>query len=767
MIGGSANLYSQLITLTGKVLLEDQSPAIGAVVELEETGLRSIVDLDGQYSITNIPPKSYVLVVTHIGSEEYRQPVVLQQGNSRVVDFDIALNNKTSLLNEVTVLAKSESTEQQQQAIQIESIDIKKVTGRVRDLSEAIDQLSGVRVRTSGSLGDQVDISLNGLNGTAVRVYIDGLPLEFAYPTLNIGNIPLTNVKRLDVYKGVLPVNIGTDALGGGVNIITDYQAFNSIRASYSLGSFNTHQLSLNANFALKENVVFNVNGSYNYSDNDYLMDAYIWEEQGNGQIERFHDQYSLEFLDASLVVRNQQWADFLRINANYGKLYKELQNGGLVGRLAFGEATYDGVSKNVFVDYRKALGKGILLENQISLSDTKIIFTDTTSNVYSWSGEVVNRGAGGEFANSSLSDRDQLNFINRTSFQFDLTAKDKLLLSNLIANQSISGRDTERPIERDVLTLPQDLLKNVVGLEYRRPLFQDKLEFSAAAKAYHYKLTGVDFRSFSPIGKNNFTYGWYSSLKYNIQPNFFVRASYERAWRIPTSAQFFGDGANIFSNIILRPESSDNYNLGIAYRSKTNDAFRFGLEINAFLRGQNDIIFLTPDVIQRYINAEEVRTVGLEGEFFVQFLRNFRLTGNITQLEKTYESIEEENINGQFLVGTRFPNTPSLFGNTRLQYTLPKLFATQDQLSFYTQYKYVDEFNFINVGQVRNDENWVPVQHRMDAGLSYTTNDRAITINFNVNNLLNEDLFDNFRVPRPGRNYNVKITYQFKNFKI
>lgn len=768
MIVGSSNLlHSQRVTLKGKILLEDRSTAIGAVVELANTGLRAVVDIDGQYVISNIPPTSYLLKVSHIGSKEYSQNIVLNQGESSI-ELDIELSNKTSVLDEVTVRAKSQTTEQQQQAIQIESVDIKAVSNRVRELSEAIDQLSGVRVRTSGSFGDRIDISLNGLNGTAVRVYIDGLPLEFAYPALNIGNIPLTNIKRLDVYKGVLPVNIGTDAMGGGVNIITDYQPFNSVRASYSISSFNTHQVGINANLAFNEDLIFNINGSYNRSDNNYRMDAYVWEDREVQEVERFHDQYRLGFLDASLIIKNRKWTDFFRINLNYSDIYKELQNGGLVERLAFGEALYEGRNQNLLLDYRKSLGKGIDFENQLALSDTKIIFTDSTSNTYSWSGEIVNRGTAGEFGPESLSDRDQLNFINRTTFQFDLTSKDKLLISNLIANQSISGRDEARPIERDILTLPQDLLKDVVGLEYSRSLFQDKLEFSAAAKAYYFRLTGVDFRSFSPIAKDDVSYGWYSSIKYNFKPDLFLRASYERAWRIPTSTQFFGDGGSIFSNIDLQPESSDNYNAGVSYRSRPGRSpFRFGFEANGFLRGQNDIIFLTPDVIQRYRNAEEVRTIGIEGEVFLVFWQNLRFTGNITQLEKTYESIDEDNINGQFLVGTRFPNTPSLFGNARLQYTFSRLLADQDRLSLYGQYKYVDEFNFINVGQVRNEENWVPAQHRVDAGLSYTTNKEDITISFNINNLLNEDLFDNFKIPRPGRNYSLKVAYQIKNFKI
>ena len=47
---------------------------------------------------------------------------------------------------------------------------------------------------------------------------------------------------RIEVYKGVVPVGFGTDAIGGVVNIVTNKQPGKwFMDASYSYGSFNTH----------------------------------------------------------------------------------------------------------------------------------------------------------------------------------------------------------------------------------------------------------------------------------------------------------------------------------------------------------------------------------------------------------------------------------------------------------------------------------------------------------------------------------------------
>ncbi|MEM6377471.1 MAG: TonB-dependent receptor [Bacteroidota bacterium] len=765
-MGNWAN--AQTAALKGIVKLADQSEAIGAVVELSETDYRTVSEVDGSYQLNAVAPKNYTLRVSYLGTKTYESTVELKPGE--VLELDVTLELEANLMDELMVTSKSVTREQEDQAIQIESIDVQAVSTRVRDLAQAIDQLSGVRVRTSGALGDRADISLNGLNGTAVRTYLDGLPVEFIFPSLNIGNIPMSNFQRIDVYKGVLPVDVGTDAMGGGINLISAFRPYNSVDARLGYGSFNTQRAAVNLNLALTEDIVFSINSSYAYSDNNYEMEAFIWEDRAVGPVERFHDAFELFFVTASLAIRNKPWADLLRISTSYTDFYKEIQHGGLVERLAYGEAAFDGNSQNIFVNYEKSFGEKLSLSSVFSLSNENLLFSDTTRNVFSWSGEIVSRGSsGGEFGGASLSDRDQPGIVNRTSLKYTPGQNDRLTLSNLFANQRITGRDEVIPEEIDVLTQTQTLRKNILGLEYRRTFLDQKLELSAAGKLYYYNLDGVDGRAFTPVQNDDITYGWYGTAKYNFSSNLFVRGSYEKAWRIPNFAQFFGDGANIIANINLSPESSDNYNLGVSYRPRSKSSnFRYGVEVNGFYRGQNDIIFLSPNIIQQYINAEEVRTIGVEGEVFVDFLDHFRVTGNVTRLSKTYESIDENKVNSQFLVGTTFPNTPDFFANARLEYRVTGLLGKDDRLSVYTQYRYVDEFNFINVGQVRNDENWVPVQNKIDAGFDYRLpSSTNLAINFNVNNVMDDQLFDNFKIPRPGRNYNVSIRYQIDNFKL
>lgn len=68
-----------------------------------------------------------------------------------------------------------------------------------------------------------------------------------------LNNIPAGLAKRVEVYKGVVPIELGGDALGGAINIVTDDSRRTRVNASYSFGSFNTHKTNVYAEHTTKK----------------------------------------------------------------------------------------------------------------------------------------------------------------------------------------------------------------------------------------------------------------------------------------------------------------------------------------------------------------------------------------------------------------------------------------------------------------------------------------------------------------------------------
>ncbi|MEM6772140.1 MAG: TonB-dependent receptor, partial [Bacteroidota bacterium] len=423
-----------------------------------------------------------------------------------------------------------------------------------------------------------------------------------------------------------------------------------------------------------REGISIGGNYNYNYSDNNYTMEAFVFEDNERRDIERFHDAYRLNFASAYLDIRGKRWADRFRVTLSGNEFIKEVQNGGIIGNLAFGSVKYDGEGASTAILYEKQLGEKFNLTTNAALSATNVLFIDTTANTFSWSGAVLRRDINrrGELGGSSISDRDFYNVANRVTLTWSLSPRDEIKLSNLVARQSTIGRDTEEPIEEDPLTIEQVLFQDVLGLQYERKI-GTKLTVSGAGKLYVYDIEGADANTLAPVGTEGTAYGYYGTAKYDVTDRFFLRASYENALRIPTFAQFFGNGANIAANLTLEPETSDNFNLGFSYASARKRDIRFLLTANGFIRAQKNLIFLSAATFPRNINADDVDSRGVEGSLNVWFRDAFQLNLNATRLRQVYGEIRSLS-QTQSLEGTDFPNVPKWFYNARLTYNSERI---------------------------------------------------------------------------------------------
>jgi outer membrane receptor protein involved in Fe transport len=131
--------------------------------------------------------------------------------------------------------------------------------------------------------------------------------------SFQINNIPINIAERLEVYKGVVPIWLGSDALGGAINIVTGDRFRNYVDASYSFGSFNTHRSVVNAAYTAKSGFTVRLNAFQNYSDNDYKVtvdaaDIYTGAYKANAVVRRFHDNYHNETVMASVGVVGKKY---------------------------------------------------------------------------------------------------------------------------------------------------------------------------------------------------------------------------------------------------------------------------------------------------------------------------------------------------------------------------------------------------------------------------------------------------------------------------
>ncbi len=91
----------------------------------------------------------------------------------------------------------------------------------VRSLADALREVPGAAVVSSGSFGGQASLFLRGGESDHVKVLIDGVAVNQAGGAFNFNALTLDDVERIEVVRGPASVLYGTDALAGVIQIFT------------------------------------------------------------------------------------------------------------------------------------------------------------------------------------------------------------------------------------------------------------------------------------------------------------------------------------------------------------------------------------------------------------------------------------------------------------------------------------------------------------------------------------------------------------------
>ena len=219
------------------------------------------------------------------------------------------------VLRGVTVTGKSKVQRLREGALAVNAIDVRSMVSSISSLSTLVDRTAGVKIREEGGVGSDFDLSINGMSGNSVRYFIDGVPLDTKGSGVTLANLPVNLIDHVEIYKGVVPTWLSSDALGGAVNIVTNRKKVNYLDASYGIGSFHTHRGDLSGQYVLKNGLTIRPTVGINYSKNDYMMRGVeVWDEESRKYVEtdrrRFHDDYFSALAQMEVGVTDKRWAD-------------------------------------------------------------------------------------------------------------------------------------------------------------------------------------------------------------------------------------------------------------------------------------------------------------------------------------------------------------------------------------------------------------------------------------------------------------------------
>lgn len=571
-------LFASNGTISGNVKLANERNSIdGIQIHIIEKNFYTATDRNGNFSIKNIAPGIYTVEVSFVGYQKERLSIEVKENVTTPVS--ITLTESPFQLNEVVVTGSLNKHLLKDSPVITEIVSRKEIeqTGS-SNLSDVLQAQTGIELGTS--IGQTQNAKLQGLNKNHVLVLVDGERLTGKVDdAIDLGQIPINMIEKIEVVKGPLSAIYGSEALGGVINIITKNPEYAPVLSLSATGGNNGRQ-------------------DYEFSVSHAFRDL-------------FYDDFKLSF------IANAGW------NKYFGISHFDSSN------------SFDGIPesdrKNFNVKFNLSPARNIQIElkaeqyfdymiwkgTQFDYYDTKTKASNDKSTIVSTLNYQPTETSNLKI--SALISQNEHGTINITNDKTEFgknDATEKLT--------TIKGMYSFNPYPSSLLTLGAE--HNNEGLISGRLLGKEKYIMNNVGfvedewTIHNYTLTfGGRFSHNSAFGD---FFAPRISFRWKATDKLTLRGSYGRGYRAPSFIELYFDfnhsaiGYIVEGEPTLRPESSHGFNLGIDYARedwfwfRTN--FYFNTVKNLIEDYQKDPSTVSISaIVLSYRNIAEAITVG------------------------------------------------------------------------------------------------------------------------------------------------------------
>jgi outer membrane receptor for ferrienterochelin and colicins len=461
---------------------------------------------------------------------------------------------------------------------------------------------------------------LRGLSSEYVLVMIDGVPVAGRESgALDLSNIYLGNVERVEIVKGSMSSLWGNHSIGGVINIITKKGGENSTTISSQYGTNNESLTGITSvfgknNFKNVSQISYGFSDGFDIDPNTYGNNVLPFKQLNLSNRATLNDGVNEFSLGVSYLNKNSEGSTITETNTQ--------------GQLV--PVDEDNQSENVILDfnYTRRFGKYI---SEIKISNSS--FINANKSTFEYFGQSVEQLDESEqnIFQPEMINTYNWNSKNSTTFGFGYRGHDY--------NTERYGGDKSLNSSFGYVQHYLNLNKLNVVAGGRYDDYSDfGTNFSPKVSATYdlgkFKLNSSvgygfrvpDFRTLY-INYGGFSQGFYVLGAYNIeeQINFYSQQNL-----IAFLSYDLGDITQ------LRPETSISYDFGVSY--KLNERSKIG--VNLFQTNTTDLIesvlagmFVNQTLLFGYTNISEATFKGVELEGLYQ-KGNFRFDGSYQYLE-------------------------------------------------------------------------------------------------------------------------------------
>jgi iron complex outermembrane receptor protein len=612
-------------------------------------------------------------------------------------------------------------------------VDTSDATARVESIADVLAETVGVQVRRFGGLGAFSTVSIRGSTPSQVEVYLDNVLLNRANAGLvDLGNLPLDNVERIEIYRGFAPLHLGAGSIGGAINLVTRPVAQTTTNVvSGAYGSFDTRKFTLYRSQGfdtLGYLVLFNYTGS----DNDF----------------EFLDDNGTRFttLDDMITTRRNNDFDSFSVNAKGEAILAKwtltlsddffTKDQGVPGQTSL-------QSDSARLEVWRNIATLRLERKRFPFSTTDIVLqlahTWEREDFKDLQGEIGFGVQDNENTSHTFSANGLLNlYVPEWGQIVGLFLEWRYETFRSVSNlPELRGEPPEAgPLQRRANV--------IVALQDEILLFKERLSIRPLLR---YQFVDSNFGAQPSLGpvqldtdrkEQEHLFSPSIGIKYRLTPFLDLKGNVGRFVRVPTFFELFGDRGTTLGNPELDPESSVNWDLGFIFELRPAGIVnRLFLEYAYFANDADDLIVFVQNsqATAQAQNINSARIRGHEVSWSVTAWRHLRLYGN-------YTFQDTEDTSNTFSRGNALPGRPR-----HELHQAVELFANLGKIVY--EVEYIAD-NFLDRA------NAFVVDSRLLHNVSVTVLPlgKALKLTFEAKNITDNQIEDFRGFPLPGRSF-------------
>lgn len=595
-------------------------------------------------------------------------------------------------------------------------------------VSDVLDRTNGVEVRQLGGLGGYSMVTMRGVSGNQLALYVDGMLINSAQSGgAEFNLIPTALIEQIDIYPDFTPVQLSSAGLGGALNIKTLDLYKRRGEASVTQGSYGQERYSLIASDQVSGwGWLAGVN--LESADNDFKV------QDNNGTPDNSNDDFETTFLNAEyerqtgLLKIGRRWDEDRQLDAllviNHGDRGVPAQNNNVEN-----DASVEVDETRFQARYHFGLGDGDAVLRAYA-TDTTEWFVDREGNVAT--GVVDLKTDSRVFGMASIYEYGWRNSISVANVEY---RTEQYRQTNRIVDELAVDNERNQlflSLQNDAYFLQDQLMLSLI---LRQQWLQDKVNLIPDNIMGFYVADAQDFTELSDSEQSA-----HAGLAYQMSDTLLIKFNVAQQARVPTMRERFGLQGRLVGNPDLTSEISNNLDVGLVWESSL-----LALSALYFWKDIDDAIVTQVDGsgTGRADNVGAARIEGAEIELSWTLTEWLGLYLGTTLMDSENRSdVKAE-------VGKKLPGMVHETYSAALDLTL-------GAWSGKIRYQFKDELYFTPNNSVQPEG----INETVDLLLRY--NAERWSVQANLDNALDQEYQEFSRFPGQSRTFSINFTGQF-----